>query len=157
MTSLAFRIAAPLVLGAAAAFAGYYKGYKHAESKERLEFAVYREEAAKKIAQQTDLAREQEAFWSAKLQESQDAARHREARLRADLDRVRAESQRLRDSVATANVRLRLPDAPAASVADYASTAGELLLQCTEAYRELAAAADGHATDAMMLREAWPR
>ena len=154
--SLAYRIAVPLVIAMAAGFFGYYHGYKHAETKERLEFAVYREEAAKKLTAQIDKAREQEAFWSAKLQESQDEARQREARLRADLDRVRAESDRLRDNLATASVRLRLPDTPVPAVVEYADTAGELLAQCTEAYRDLASKADGHATDALMLLNAWP-
>ena len=157
MTSLLYRIAVPISIAAAAGFFGYYHGYKHAEAKERLEFAVYREEAQKKIAAQIDLAREQEAAWATRLQESQDEARQREARLRADIDRLRTESQRLRDNLATANVRLRLPDTPAPAIVDYASTAGELLLQCSEAYRDLATKADGHATDALMLYNAWPR
>ena len=157
MTSLFYRIAVPISIAAVAGFFGYYHGYKHAEAKERLEFAIYREEAQKKIAAQIDQAREQEARWAARLQESQDEARQREARLRADIDRLRTESVRLRDNLATASIRLRLPDTPVPAVVDYASTAGELLAECTDAYRELATKADGHVSDALMLYNAWPR
>lgn len=157
MTSLLYRIAVPVAIAAAAGFAGYYHGYKHAETRGLAELADYREDAARKFAASLDSARAAEAAWAKKLQESQDEARQREARLRADIARLRDESQRLRDSVATASARLRLPDTAAPTVIEYADTAGELLLQCTEAYRDLAAKADGHAADALMLHQAWPR
>ena len=44
----------------------------------------------------------------------------------------------------------------AAAVAEYASTAGELLAQCGAEITELAAKADGHANDVRTLIEAWP-
>jgi hypothetical protein len=67
---------------------------------------------------------------------------------------ARRSADRLRDSIATASVRL--PDAAHTACTEYATAASGLLDQCTAAYQELGAAADGHALDVRTLTESWP-
>ena len=88
-------------------------------------------------------------------QEALNAARIREISLRRERDAARAESDGLREQSAAA--ARRLADAPHATVLDYATTAGELLADCSRGYQELAGQADGHAADVRALTEAWPR
>ena len=88
-------------------------------------------------------------------QEALNAARTREVSLRRERDAARTESDGLREQSAAA--ARRLADAPHATVLDYATTAGELLADCSRGYQELAATADGHANDVRTLIEAWPR
>ena len=66
----------------------------------------------------------------------------------------RAESDGLRNTIAT-----RAPDLPGASHASlvgYANTLGELLGTCSREREEFAGKADGHAIDALKLWESWP-
>lgn len=67
---------------------------------------------------------------------------------------ARLERDRLRDTHASAS--LRLPGAAHGACTEYATAAGGLLDQCAAAYQELAAVADGHALDARTLTESWP-
>ena len=68
---------------------------------------------------------------------------------------ARTESDGLRDELAAA--RERLPDAACPTVRDYAATVGAVFGQCAAVFEDLARAADGHASDALMLEQAWPR
>lgn len=81
-------------------------------------------------------------------------ARKREAGLRRDAAAARTESDGLRQQAADA--ARRIADAPPAAVADYALATGELLVDCSRRYQELAAIADGHSADVRTLVEAWP-
>ena len=95
---------------------------------------------------------------TAMLQQQADAAQREHARrladVRRDADRARGAADRLRDNLTTA--RATLPDATCSSVREYATTVNELFGACTAAAGELAAAADGHAADALTLQQAWP-
>ena len=82
------------------------------------------------------------------------AARTREAVLRRDADVARTESDSLREQAADA--ARRLAAAPPAAVAEYAATTNELLTQCSRSYQELAGKADGHVSDVVACRQAWP-
>lgn len=86
--------------------------------------------------------------------ESIHAARQRESALVRSRDAARAESDGLRELSAAA--ARRLAAAPPAAVLKYATAAGELLADCSRDYAGMAAKADGHASDAVMLRNAWP-
>ena len=88
-------------------------------------------------------------------QEALNAARSRETVLRRERDIARTESGGLREQ--SADAARRLAAAPHATVLDYATTAGELLADCSRGYQELAATADGHANDVRTLIEAWPQ
>lgn len=61
----------------------------------------------------------------------------------------------LRDQLATA--RAGLPQATCEAARNYAATLSDVFGQCTERLTELAAKADGHASDAKTLDQAWPQ
>jgi hypothetical protein len=67
---------------------------------------------------------------------------------------ARAERDGLRNQINTATSAL--PTATCASARDYAATAAAVFEQCATALEELAGKADGHATDARALTNAWP-
>ena len=99
-------------------------------------------------------ARAEERAINKTYQEALNAARTRETSLRRDIDAARTESDSLREQLSYA-ARL-IADAPPAAVAEYATTVGELLADCSRSYQELAGKADGHAADVRTLTEAWP-
>ena len=78
-----------------------------------------------------------------------------QATLQAAATRAGRERDSLREQLSTA--QQRLADATHSACTEYARTAGELLGQCSARYSDLAAAADGHAADAVMLQQAWPQ
>lgn len=99
-------------------------------------------------------ARADERAITKTYQEALNEARARETTLRRDRDAARAESDGLRDQLSDA--ARRIADAPPAAVAEYATTVGELLAQCSRERTAFAAAADGHAADVRTLTAAWP-
>lgn len=99
-------------------------------------------------------ARAQELAFSQRLQEAQNAAAKRETKLRADADAARRTADGLRGTLY--EFRASLPNASPATVLARADTAAELLGACADEYRSVAEAADRHAADAVMLRDAWP-
>ena len=83
------------------------------------------------------------------IQKAQERAQQNAAAAAA----ARRTADSLRAQLASAQ---RIASAPPAAVAEYASTAGELLADCGAEVAELAAKADGHANDVRTLIEAWP-
>jgi len=67
---------------------------------------------------------------------------------------ARAERDGLRNQINAATTAL--PTATCSSARDYAATAADVFEQCATALEELAAKADGHASDARTLTNAWP-
>ena len=120
----------------------------------RLESSQYRAEVLAEKAAAAERVRKVEGDWNAKYQTAVNAARDRERTLRADLVAVRDAASSLRTQ-ATEAAR-RLAQAPAPAVLDYANTLGDVFAECSARYGEVAAAADGHASDARTLVEAWP-
>ncbi|MFM7012159.1 MAG: hypothetical protein ACKO0Z_23000 [Betaproteobacteria bacterium] len=98
--------------------------------------------------------REAEKRMNQKLKEAQDAANQREKKLRADYDAAHAAANGLRDAVAAA--RSELPGNTLKACRATADTALELFGECAGKYQEVAAEADGHASDSMTLSAAWP-
>ena len=85
------------------------------------------------------------------------AVAERDAKLKtvqADATAARAAAGSLRNQLA-ADRRSIAAHSPS-SVLDYATTASELLGECTEEYQSLGEKADGHAADAAALIRAWP-
>lgn len=76
--------------------------------------------------------------------------------LRADAVRARSQLAGLRSQVTAAASRIALPDTSPAAVAEYATTAGELLAECSRAHQELAEKADQHAASVKLMQDAWP-
>lgn len=83
------------------------------------------------------------------------SAQERAGRLQADAGAAAAVADGLRKQLA--GVPARIAAASRAAVDEYAATAGELLGACTAEYQWVARQADGHANDARMITESWPR
>ena len=110
---------------------------------------------ARESAKAEAATRAQEASFNQRLQDAQNVATKRETKLRADADAARRTVDGLRGTLY--NFRASLPNAAPAAVIARADTAAELLGTCADEYRSVAEAADRHAADALMLREAWPK
>jgi GAF domain-containing protein len=93
-----------------------------------------------------------------KLMEAQHAKDKRLQTVAADNDRARLELERLRVALAQRDAGgSELPPAVAGPVAQYTNPLAELLEECSRRYIEVARQADGHAADAVNLRDAWPK
>ena len=110
--------------------------------------------AAESAKAQADV-RAQELAFNQRLQDAQNAATKRETKLRADAAAARRTAGGLRGTLY--DFRASLPNAAPATVIARADTAAELLGACADEYRSVAEAADRHAADALMLRDAWPK
>ena len=99
--------------------------------------------------------RAQEASFNQRLQDAQNAATKRETKLRADADAARRTVDGLRGTLY--NFRASLPNAAPATVIARADSVADILGTCADEYRSVAEAADRHAADALMLRDAWPK
>lgn len=105
--------------------------------------------AAKEAADQ----REQEL--SAQVQEAQANGLKREETIRTLAAAVGKSSDSLRN---TANaIRLGLPHATVEAARTAADAFAAVFTECQGRYGELAAKADGHASDVRTLEEAWPK
>ena len=103
----------------------------------------------------SEAARAKEATWQTQLTKAQDEATKRQTKLAADAAAARGAAAGLRDDLRAARGNLSQAARPA--LVEYASTSGELLDECSRSYTDLARQADGHAADAVMLLEAWPK
>lgn len=83
------------------------------------------------------------------------AAAVRQTALARDAAAVRTERDGLRDELAAA--RQQLPNAACPAVREYAATVNQLFGACTAELESVARQADGHASDALMLLDAWPK
>lgn len=127
----------------------FFQDARHgaAMSEYKAEVMAEREAASARV-------RKVEGDWNAKYQTAVNASRDRERVLRADLVAVRDAAASVRTQAAEA--ARRLAQAPAPAVLDYANTLGDVFAECAARYGEVAAQADGHASDARTLIEAWP-
>ena len=85
---------------------------------------------------------------------AQDASSARAVRLRGDLDSSRSELDRLRTQLAKPMPRA---EAATSTCPDRADPARELLAACAAELVEMGGIADRHASDALMLQQAWPK
>ena len=92
-----------------------------------------------------------------RMQEEKDAALRKAVEIVRrnviDADAARNERDRLRDDLIAS--RSSFAQATDTSLAQYTNTLSVVFEQCTREYSELAAKADGHATDAQSLFTAW--
>lgn len=107
------------------------------------------------LLESTREARRIESARNLNLLEAINAQTTRARNLAADAAAARAESGRLRDDLAT--ITARLPSPAACPGIEPAAAATQLLAECAGAYQDLAVKADGHASDSLMLQQAWPR
>ena len=103
------------------------------------------------------VATEQAAKETARMQGEKDAAVQKAAALAqrnmADASAARNERDRLRDDLVAS--RTTFAQATDTSLIEYTNTLSIVFEQCTREYSELAEKADGHATDAQSLFNAW--
>ena len=101
---------------------------------------------AQAMQQTTEMQRKKDAALSQANKRAQENATAAAA--------ARSERDGLRNQINTATGAL--PTATCSSARSYAATAAAVFEQCASALEELAAKADGHATDARTLTNAWP-
>lgn len=82
-------------------------------------------------------------------------AKKREQVARTAAAGARLERDGLRDDLAAA--QRDLPSAPPSACIERAAALSAVLDLCTAKYQELAGKAQGHASDAVMLHQAWPK
>ena len=87
--------------------------------------------------------------------DAQNAQVKRTAVLQADVASSRAAVDSLRDTIRTATASL--PSRSAASASEYSAALGAVLSECSTAFADVSAKADGHASDTLMLEQAWPK
>jgi len=85
---------------------------------------------------------------------ARDEAQRRAVVLRRDADRAAESAAGLRESIATAG---RAYTTTLDACAQHAATIGQLLGDCGDRYRWLAATCDGHANDIKTLSDGWPK
>lgn len=85
------------------------------------------------------------------------AAKTRETSLRADAATANNALDRLRLAIRSATRSDLLPGVPASPPNVDSPTVGALFAECASEVRELAVAADGHASDTKTLIESWPK
>lgn len=94
-----------------------------------------------------------------KLQRTKDAAiekaEQRAKQNAAAAAAARADADRLRTQLD--GVPARIASATDSAVREYANAASVVFAECVRSYQELAGKADGHAADARLMREAWPK
>lgn len=141
---IALAVAA-LVFGAGWSVNGYRLGEQIAELKR---------EQAQAITKGVKDALETTTALQAKKDRALAAANVRGHALSAAVDNAAAESNRLRDELSRADARIA--QAADAAVRDYAVAANAVFADCSRQYQNMAAKADGHASDVRTLIEAWP-
>lgn len=87
--------------------------------------------------------------------EAQNANQDRINKISADAAAARTQSDGLRRDIAA--VRSVLPSLAADAVRQYAATATDVLGECADRYTDMAAKAQGHASDSLMYQQAWPK
>ena len=131
--------------------AGWWVNAQHAEARISLLKKEHAEQTMRAGASALD-------SYSRMEKTKDDAIKSAQARaesLQADAGAAAAAAGGLRKQLA--GVPARIAAASRAAVDEYAATAGELLSACTAEYQWMARQADGHANDARMITESWPR
>lgn len=132
-------------------FAGWWVNAQRAEARVSL---LKKEHAEQKMRDSASALASYSRMEKTK-DEAIKSAQERAGRLQADAGAAAAAADGLRKQLA--GVPARIAAASRAAVDEYAATAGELLSACTAEYQWMARQADGHANDARMNTESWPR
>ena len=145
----------PLIFAGVTAVASITGTYLFTKAHYERELSELRAAQADAIAQANTAALAE----TQRLQAAKDKALKAAAVRQSDLARAAAvarnERDGLRDELSAA--RVQLSSASCASVRDHAAALNTVFGQCAAAIERLAGQADGHAADAMMLQDAWPR
>ena len=133
-----------------------WMGFEYAQHRaEQRGYNIAQNEYTQKALIASEAARKRERELQTQMEIAQHEARSREVSINAAADAARAESNGLRRELTT--ISDRLSKASADSLRQYARTANVVLQQCIDRYSELANKADKHASDTLMLQQAWPK
>ena len=120
-----------------------------------IEFKQYQNEVERNAVAAKRAAMDKEQFWKQEVENARINAQTRESRLKRDAANAQSAVVGLRNELGT--LQARLATSTEASCLATADSLGVLLGQCAEYYRAMAEVADGHASDARTLMEAWPK
>ncbi len=112
-------------------------------------------EHAESLTRATGSALNATIAWQKVKDDAIDQAQQRAKTQAASAAAARTERDSLRNTLATAS--LRLPDATPSACTEYATAVGGLLDQCAAQHQELAQSCDGHVSDVRLMLEAWPQ
>ena len=139
-----------LIAAAISALVAYSVGYTVRDnSAKETELQI-----AQTYAEAMKASHAQEQAWQSKYNQGVQDAREREKKLAAESAAATRAAVSLRHTVA--DLKGRLADSSAEACRDTADTSLTLFGECADQYREVAAAADGHASDAALCLAAWP-
>jgi hypothetical protein len=113
-------------------------------------------EASERAKEAAADAQDQQREISTQYQKAINDALENQSILRADAVRARSQLASLRSQTQAAASRIAMPDTAPATIAEYATTAGELLTECSREHQELAEKADQHAASVRLMLDAWP-
>lgn len=133
----------------------HFTAYRAGRAAVRSQWDAQRLVDAETARKAIDANRTKEQQLQADLSKAQDEAAKREKTLRVAAAGARSERDKLRDAISAATSGL--PGDTSSTVLARASTLGGLLDECTARYTDVAEHASGHASDAVMLRDAWPK
>lgn len=119
------------------------------------QIATIRQEQAQAQADFTAQARAKEQSHAKQLNEARNEAIKRETLLRADADRARTQSERLRSDIAA--IRSSLPSLTREAINAYADAASVVFDDCQRNYQSMAEQADRIDSDRQTLSDAWPK
>lgn len=143
------------LVGLAVLLVGFFAGWWVNSQRAEARISLLKKEHAEQTMRSSASAL---ASYSRMEKTKDDAIKSAQARaesLQADAGLAAAAVDGLRKQLA--GVPARIAAASRAAVDEYAATAGELLSACTAEYQWMARQADGHANDARMITESWPR
>lgn len=143
------------IIAAVSLATAFAAGWSWNGSRHDAQIATIRQEQAQAQAEFTAQARAKEQSLTNQINEARNAAAKRETILRADADRARTQSERLRSDIAA--IRLQLPELTREAINRYADTASVVFDECQRNYQSLADQADRIDSDRQTLDDAWPR
>lgn len=120
-----------------------------------LEFGQYRNQVRQQALEARQAVIDQKEKWRKEKDDAEKTAKQREDALQSDLATAAATADRLRNTVGA--LRANLVTAAQPAIVETASALADVFEQCQSDYREMAEAADRHASDVKTLMDAWPK
>lgn len=150
------KLWAAVALAAALAFAGWFL-YRAGQKDVRSDWNAQKAADALAVIEVNNENQRIAGRWNATVIGALNAQTQRNQRLEADAGSAAAERGRLLDAIRRATAKRDLPSATAQAGLEPTNPIADVLGACTLEVQELARTADGHASDAQALSDAWPK
>lgn len=150
------KLWAAVALAAALAFAGWFL-YRAGQKDVRADWSAQKAADALAVIEINSENQRITGRWNANVIGALNAQTQRNQRLEADGGSASAERGRLLDAIRRATAKRDLPGTTAQAVTEPANPVRDVLEACTAELQEVARNADGHASDAQALSDAWPK